>query len=98
MVNRNKVYQFSTPDYLKINSSSKKTLLTSESRGSGSKPPVTVISRTNGWLTVDAETLNRRFAIEKDTKINIRQSSKLAPPWMLTGHTPDKERLKMFKP
>jgi len=35
-------------------------------------PPVTIISKTNGWLTVDAETLDRKHAFEKDTKINIR--------------------------
>jgi hypothetical protein len=35
-------------------------------------PPVTIISKTNGWLTVDADTLDRKHAFEKDTKINIR--------------------------
>jgi hypothetical protein len=46
-------------------------------------PPVTIISKTNGWLTVDADTLDRKHAYEKDTKINIRNTSKLAPPWMI---------------
>lgn len=61
-------------------------------------PPITVISRTNGWLTVDAQTLSRKNAIEKDTKINIRHSSKLAPPWMITDQSPDLVRKGMFKP
>lgn len=46
---------------------------------------------------MDADTLDRKHAYEKDTKINIRQSSKLAPPWMINQHTPDINRLKMFK-
>jgi hypothetical protein len=61
-------------------------------------PPVTIISKTNGWLTVDAETMDRKHAYEKDQKINIRQTSKLAPPWMISHNTPDVKRLKMFKP
>lgn len=60
--------------------------------------PVTVISKAHGWLTVDPLTLSRKNAIEKDQKINIRQSSKLAPPWMITAHSPDVRRQKMFKP
>jgi hypothetical protein len=59
---------------------------------------VTVISRVNGWLTVDPETLSRKMAIEKSTKINVRQTSKLAPPWMITDAQADLKRQKMFKP
>ena len=60
--------------------------------------PVTVISRTNGWLTVDPETLNRKFAIEKDTNINIRETSKLAPTWMITDKQADWKQYRKFKP
>lgn len=61
-------------------------------------PPITVISKTTGWLTVDPETLDRKHAIEKDTKINIRNTSKLAPPWMITDQVRDEKRFRMFKP
>lgn len=109
-LNRNKFYQYSTPDYFRINRgespsqttiTTKTTLNTEESpvKGSTSALPVTIISRTTGWLTVDPETLDRQHAIEKDTKINIRQTSKLAPPWMITSERPpDSKRRKLFKP
>jgi hypothetical protein len=78
--------------------SSKTTLNTLNTEGSPVKPPpVTIISKTNGWLTVDAETMNRKQAFEKDQKVNIRETSKLAPPWMIQNSTPDIKRLKMFK-
>lgn len=75
-VNRNKFYQYSTPDYLRLDRepSQKKVESTHfNTEGSPMKaPPLTIISKTNGWLTVDAETLDRKHAFEKDTKINIR--------------------------
>jgi hypothetical protein len=102
-VNRNKFYQFSTPDYLKIESvnnqnSRQRYKHMDSSPGAKGPPPITVISKTNGWLTVDAETLDRKHAIEKDTKINIRNTSKLAPPWMITDQVRDEKRFRMFKP
>lgn len=99
IVNRNKFYQFSTPDYLRIDRSDSRTKDNYNSSGvKKDPPPITVISRTNGWLTVDAKTLSYKNAIEKDTKINIRNSSKLAPPWMITDQKPDLIRRAMFKP
>jgi hypothetical protein len=86
-VNRNKFYQYSTPDYMRVERqpSNQRGSDTTHFNTEGSpmkSPPVTIISKTTGWLTVDADTLDRKHAFEKDTKINIRQTSKLAPPWM----------------
>jgi hypothetical protein len=97
IVNRNKFYQFSTPDYLRIEKSESRPIF-NKSGVKMAPPPITVVSRTNGWLTVDAETLSRKNAFEKDSKINIRHSSKLAPPWMITDQQPDQVRKDMFKP
>lgn len=101
-VNRNKFYQYSTPDYFRVERepSQKKATETVHFNTEGSPmkpPPVTIISKTTGWLTVEADTLDRKHAFEKDKKVNIRQTSKLAPPWMINSHTPDVNRLKMFK-
>ena len=49
-INRNKFYQYSTPDYMRINERSPEVKIP---KGQ-TPPPITVISRTNGWLTVDA--------------------------------------------
>ena len=69
-VNRNKFYQFSTPDYLRIaqvNSRHRKRQHISQiDASSNSKTPVTVLSKVSGWLTVDPVTLSRKNAIEKD--------------------------------
>lgn len=37
------------------------------------------------------------MAIEKSQKINVRNTSKLAPPWMITDQSPDVKTQKMFK-
>jgi len=57
-----------------------------------------VISKVSGWLTVDPETLSRKNAIEKDQKINIRNTSKAAPQWMINDKSRDEERFRLFKP
>ena len=46
------------------------------------KETVTVVSKINGWLTVDPETMNRREAYEKRKLTNIRKTSMMAPNWM----------------
>ena len=37
------------------------------------------------------------MAIEKSTKLNVRNTSKLAPPWMITDQQADVKTQKMFK-
>jgi hypothetical protein len=56
-----------------------------------------VVSKINGWLTVDPENMNRRDAFEKRRLSNIRQTSVMAPQWMITQAKPDQERLKLFQ-
>ena len=104
-VNRNKFYQYSTPEYMRISAldrMSNKSIVTlpsepSPQQNKEDRVPVTVVSRVNGWLTVDPVTLSRKMAIEKSQKINVRNTSKLAPPWMITDQTPDVKTQKMFK-
>jgi hypothetical protein len=51
------------------------SLPTENSAAKKDKLPITVISRVNGWLTVDPVTLSRKMAIEKSAKLNIRNTS-----------------------
>jgi hypothetical protein len=46
---------------------------------------VTVISRNNGWLTVDPETMSRKNAYEKKVKGNLHKTSHMSPTWMHTN-------------
>lgn len=43
---------------------------------------VTVISRTNGWLTVDPKNMSRKNAFEKKMKGNLHKTSHMSPSWM----------------
>jgi hypothetical protein len=47
---------------------------------------VSVISRTNGWLTVDSRTLNRKPGFERHCAgknlLNNKDNSPLSPEWM----------------
>lgn len=58
---------------------------------------MTVISKINGWITVDPETMNRREAFEKRRLSNIRKTSMMAPTWMQCEQKRDEERMKLFK-
>lgn len=59
---------------------------------------VTVISRNNGWLTVDPKSMSRKNAFEKKMKGDIHQASLMSPQWMQQSHgKPDKETIKQFK-
>jgi len=57
-----------------------------------------MISKINGWITVDPETMNRREAYEKRKLTNIRKTSMMAPTWMQCNSKRDDERMQMFKP
>ena len=59
---------------------------------------VTVISRNNGWLTVDPMTFSRKNAFEKRMKGNLHKTSHMSPSWMHTDAQRDEEKLKQFKP
>lgn len=43
-----------------------------------------MISRNNGWLTVDPNTMSRKNAFEKETKGNLHKTSHMSPSWMQT--------------
>ena len=58
---------------------------------------MTVISRNNGWLTVNPDTMSRKNAMEKKAKGDMHLTSLMAPSWMLTNAKRDEEKLKMFK-
>ena len=50
---------------------------------------MTVISRNNGWLTVDPETMSRKNAYEKKVKGNLHKTSHMSPTWMHTNAVRD---------
>lgn len=41
-----------------------------------------MISKINGWITVDAKTMNRKDALEKRPKGDVKKPSLMAPVWM----------------
>ncbi len=57
---------------------------------------MTVMSRNNGWLTVDPTTQSRKNAFEKKSKGDLHQSSKMAPGWMHTQAKRDDILMKTF--
>lgn len=59
---------------------------------------VTVISRNNGWLTVDPMNFSRKNAFEKRMKGNVHKTSHMSPSWMQTEAVRDDTQLKSFKP
>lgn len=70
-------YQGSVPDYLKI----EEHYLDPKNVKHPEK--IAVISKNNGWLTVDSKTLNRQQAFEKVIKSsNLKQTSATSPDWM----------------
>ena len=55
---------------------------------------MTVVSKINGWITVDPDTMNRREAYEKRRLLsNIRKTSMMAPTWMQCHAQRDEQRL-----
>lgn len=60
-------------------------------------PTVTVISKINGWITVDAKTLNRQEALEKRPKGDVKKPSLMAPQWMQPKGVRDEKRYNTFK-
>jgi hypothetical protein len=62
-----------------------------------SKQTLSVISRINGWLTVDPESMNRKDAFEKRKTSNVRKTSMMSPLWMQCEAKRDEERFNMFK-
>ncbi|CDW85700.1 UNKNOWN [Stylonychia lemnae] len=81
-------YHFCTPDYLRVNRDARMTALPES---------MTVLSRSNGWLTVDPSTQSRKNAFDKQVKGNMHKSSNLSPQWMQTEATPDVKQAKIFK-
>lgn len=70
-------YQPSVPDYLRISADKldKKKIKHPDRIG--------VISKTNGWLTVDSNSLSRVNAYEKMShELVNRETSPLSPDWM----------------
>ena len=61
------------------------------------KQTVTVISKINGWLTVDPQTMSRKECYENRKRTDIQKPSLMAPQWMQVESKRDEERLKMFK-
>lgn len=45
---------------------------------------ITVISKNNGWLTVDPETQSRKNAFENKMRGDVHKVSLMSPPWMQT--------------
>lgn len=58
---------------------------------------MTVISKINGWLTVDPENMSRKKCYENRKRTDIQKPSFMAPQWMQVEAKRDEERLKMFK-
>ncbi len=57
-----------------------------------------MLSKINGWITVDPQTMNRREAFEKRKSTNVQKESLMAPNWMQIESTKDTQRFKLFKP
>eukprot|EP00347_Sterkiella_histriomuscorum_P005042 403358124 len=90
-------YQFSTPDFLRVSKEDRSLermnqtedlrrqsngLKNQESPAANQNDTITILSRSNGWLTVDKHSQNRNNALDKQTKGNMHKSSNLSPQWM----------------
>ncbi|CDW77658.1 UNKNOWN [Stylonychia lemnae] len=82
-------YPYSTPDFLRV-----------DEKGMTYKPgeTVTVVSRSNGWLTVDPNTMSRKNAFEKQLKGNLHKTSHMSPQWMQTEAKRDEAQFQSYKP
>jgi hypothetical protein len=56
-----------------------------------------VISRNNGWLTVNPDNMSRKNAFEKKQKEDMHKTSFMSPQWMHTQAKRDEENHKQFK-
>ena len=83
----------SMPDYLRVSNQQKDPSDQFPER-------ITIISKANGWLTVNSKTVNRRQAFEKEkSKLVVRETSPLSPSWMQNVNTlkPDLETRIAFR-
>lgn len=67
------------PDFMKIAANKKQK---DSTKGEDIQDQATLISKFNGWLTVNKETKNRKKAIENDNLTNPDQLAKVRPTWM----------------
>ena len=93
-INYTGAFEQEGPDYLKIDTTNMKhnplssTLETpgGTTKNKAEQTNVSIISRTNGWLTVDSRTLNRKQAFERHVSgsnmLNNKETSPLSPDWM----------------
>ena len=66
------------PEYLSLNSD-----LVRKSKQNNQNVRIGVLSKTNGWLTVDSKSLSRRNAFENTMQsLQNRETSPLSPQWM----------------
>ena len=70
------------PDYLRHLDNAANNIDVVKEAAVKNKDTMTVVSKINGWITVDPDTMNRREAYEKRKLENIRKTSMMAPTWM----------------
>lgn len=70
------------PDYLRHLDKPQNNFDVVKENATKNKATVTVISKINGWITVDPETMDRRDPYEKRKLTNLRKTSMMAPYWM----------------
>ena len=79
-------YELSIPDYLRINTEYL------DPKNNHHPNRISVISKSNGWLTVDSKTLSRKNAYEKYNVCLVnRETSPLSPSWMQNVNSLKKE-------
>jgi hypothetical protein len=82
------------PDYLRHLDNPANNIDVAKEAATKNKDTMTVVSKINGWITVDPDTMNRREAYEKRRKLsNIRKTSMMAPTWMQCHAQRDEQRL-----
>lgn len=81
------------PDYLRHLDNPANNIKIVREAAVKNKDTMTVVSKINGWITVDPDTMNRREAYEKRRLSNIRKTSMMAPTWMQCHAKRDEERL-----
>ena len=93
-INYTGTFELEGPDYLKIDTANMKhnpmastlDVGTKTTQNKDEQTNVSIISRTNGWLTVDSRTLNRKQAYERhaagSNMLNNKETSPLSPDWM----------------
>ena len=81
------------PDYLRHLDNPANNIDVAKEAATKNKDTMTVVSKINGWITVDPYTMNRREAYEKRNLSNIRKTSMMAPTWMQCHAQRDEQRL-----